>query len=235
MNIIVPFKKEVKFDQTLGDIVSISLEHEYNLNNSVLLGNFIISGSFKSHELSANKLDFNYTLPFELTLSEEIDESTLIFSVDNFTYEVLEGDILKVDIDYLVKAKELVRIDENIFEPDNEVMNLLNNDENDPLELLDRELENINEEKISINDIKDNDELIETNNSREVIDEAAILNFAKENSETFVTYKVHIVKEGETIETICTLHGKSESVLNEYNLGVAFNPGDKILIPEDDE
>lgn len=225
MNIIVPFTKEVKFDQTLGDVLSISLEHEFNFSNNILLGNFVVSGTYKTHELSANKLDFSHTLPFELSIREDIDESTLNFSIDNFTYEVLEGDILKVDIDYLVKAKELVR--EDIIFDEATIDDLFSNEE----ELLDL----ANDEPITKEVLEEPLEETVNTEDRAVIDENTILNFASENAESFVSYIVHTVKEGENIETICKLYSKNENDLIDYNIGIPFNPGDKILVPEDDE
>lgn len=229
MNCIVPFTKEVKFDSQLGDILSISLDHEYNVSNNVILGNFIISGTYKSHELSANALEFSYTLPFDLTLTTEIIEDSLKFTIDNFTYEVLDGDILKVDIDYLVKAIDNTR-EENLFEE------VLSND-NQPIEsffdvsvpqvIADDDLRSGTGNFISD---ESNDNL-----SRDVKSESTILNFASENEESFITYKMHIIKEGENLETLCKLYSKSEIELNEYNVKSKYDIGDKILVALDDE
>ena len=57
----------------------------------------------------------------------------------------------------------------------------------------------------------------------------------KNSDDTFVTYHIHIMKENETIESICTLYGTNTNYLNEYNDIQNVNVGDKILIPKVDE
>ncbi|MFI3261054.1 MAG: hypothetical protein R3Y13_05025 [bacterium] len=277
MNCIIPFTKDVKFGTPLGDIISISLEHEFNFSNNVILGNFIISGTFKTHELSANALDFNHILPFDLSLTEEIDESSINFSIDNFTYEVMENDILKINIDYLVKGKEIIRQVDNseieaIFDAvieEVEVESFLDTIIEESTEDVIAIEERINQEVIHVEEVVPVEDVIpvevisveesipveevipiDNRNTIEpkinVIEEIpiagnkefshdAILNFASNNEESFVSYKVHVIKEGETVDTLCSLYSKTETQLIEYNTGISFNPGDKILIPEDDE
>ncbi len=221
MNCIVPFSKDVKFSSALSDIVSISLEHEISLNDEVLLGNFVISGTYKTHELSANALDFEYTLPFELSLGSEIDEASLCFEIDNFTYSVLEGDTLRVNIDYLVKADEKLREITQLFDLPEEVKKITEKSE----------LNEVRAEETS--EVRSNDESVFDIGANAQKEE--ILKFASNNKETFISYKVHTVKEGETLETICKLYNKSESLIKEYNQGVTYIYGDKVLVPEDDE
>lgn len=237
MNCIVPFVKEVKFDSQLGDILSISLDHEYNVNKNVILGNFIVSGTYKSHELSANALEFSYTLPFDLTLTTSIIEESLKFSIDNFTYEVLDGDILKVEIDYLVKATDDLSRDEtdDIFE---EVIT----DVTESIEsIFDAQIPGLEEVREESTDLEVEENKVVTEEAEVITEdrnkksEATILNFASENEESFITYKMHIVKDGESLEGLCKLYGKSEIELSEYNQKSNYEVGDKILVALDDE
>lgn len=105
MNLIIPFEKVVKFDTPVSEISSISLEHEITKNEKEVLGNFIIKGTYKEYELSLNKKDFSFTLPFSVEIASNIDINTLDFTVDNFTYDLKDKD-LTVKIDYIVKADE---------------------------------------------------------------------------------------------------------------------------------
>ena len=41
----------------------MSLEHDYNVNEGVVLGNFYISGEYQVHPISINRDPFKYTLP----------------------------------------------------------------------------------------------------------------------------------------------------------------------------
>lgn len=241
MNCIVPFTKNIKFDTKLGDIISMSLEHEYNINEGVILGNFMISGTFKSHELSVNPLDFSHTIPFDLNLTEDIEEASLVFKIDNFTYEVIEDDYLKVDIDFMVSAntKEVVR--EEIFES---VPKELENIVFDNLDLLDdvssdEVFEEVINNKVDVKEevIVEEEEIVleDPTCDRVEVEESTILDFANKNEETFISYKVHCIKDGESIESICKLYSKQENELTSYNANIKFLTGDKIIIPEDEE
>ena len=57
-----------------------------------------------------------------------------------------------------------------------------------------------------------------------------ILNSTSKDDE-YVTYHVHIVKESETIESICKLYEVSSSLVNEYNDISNVSVGDKLIIP----
>jgi len=55
------------------------------------------------------------------------------------------------------------------------------------------------------------------------------------NEEKYTTYHIHILKEGETIETICTMYNSNLSILSEYNDLSNVQEGEKIIIPDNDE
>ncbi len=229
MNCIVPFTKNVDFKTNIGEVSSISLEHEYNVSENVVLGNFIIFGSYKTHEVSVNTENFSFTLPFDLSLKESVEESTLEFNIDNFTYEVIKPNTLKVDIDYIIKAEEKPEEKESIFEEE-------------PSNIKEVILEELREsEKGRDSDIfAEEIEVITNENSAEDVslineeNKSNILSFAKSNEDSYISYKVHLVKEEETIETLCKLYGKTEIELQSYNIDSKFLVGEKILIAEDE-
>ena len=51
----------------------------------------------------------------------------------------------------------------------------------------------------------------------------------------FTTYHIHMVKEGETVETICTMYNSNMNLLMDYNDLSNLTPGEKILIPTENE
>ena len=55
MQKIVPFKKDILFKTNIGEIVSISLDHELDINDNLITGKFIISGEYKMLITSDNK------------------------------------------------------------------------------------------------------------------------------------------------------------------------------------
>ena len=181
MNLIIPFEKVVKFDTPVSEISSISLEHEITKNEKEVLGNFIIKGTYKEYELSLNKKDFSFTLPFSVEIASNIDINTLDFTVDNFTYDLKEKD-LTVKIDYIVKADE--KKEEPTFEKTDRLP--------EPIDLIDErndaiELETKENPKT---DDKINDNMITT-----------VTGINAEND--YISYHIHIVKETEDIAFIC--------------------------------
>ncbi len=245
MNTKIPFTKDITFEKKVSEITSISLEHEINVEDSVLKGNFIVSGDYKSHEVSVNKEPFSYILPFEIELSRDIDTETIEFMIDDFTYEIIDNTDLRVNIDFniLASKKEIVEEPESIFEDASELFS--DNDE---------ERETINQE--NVNNLEDilNEEVVETKNEvlpQEVDDnlrdqvavqstikevsEDTIINSIKNTDDEYTTYHIHMVSDGETVETICTMYNSNLNILGEYNELGELNAGDKVIIPEKNE
>ncbi len=224
MNCIIPFTKDINFKTNIAKILSVSLEHEYTANPMEVLGNFTISGEYKVHEVSINKESFEYVLPFSVNLTKEIDINSVDFDIVNFTYEVVDDDTLRVNIEYSINAVELpeekeeVTIDELLDEIDEDVR---------------AKIEDVKEEK---EEIQEKEEVLETEN-RDITDEAkeTILNSINKDDNTYVTYHVHIMSETDTIESICLKYNVTESILKEYNDITTLGVKDKVIIPENYE
>lgn len=228
MNCIIPFTKDINFKTNIAKILSVSLEHEYTANPMEVLGNFTISGEYKVHEVSINKESFEYVLPFSVNLTKEIDINSVDFDIVNFTYEVVNDDTLRVNIEYSINAVELpeekeeVTIDELLDEIDEDVR---------------AEIEDVKEDvKEEKEEIQEKEEVLETEN-RDITDEAkeTILNSINKDDNTYVTYHVHIMSETDTIESICLKYNVTESILKEYNDLTTIGVKDKVIIPENYE
>ena len=255
MFIKIPFESEIEFKNNISEITKMSLEHDFNVNDGVVLGNFYISGEYRIHEVSVNTDEFKYTLPFTVELSDEINKDTVEFNIEDFTYEVKDGNILKVNIEYSLKAEQLEkeeiinstddifeRVDENELESELSFIDSFLEDNNEESKSLNNKEEVINNEEDDRKDEKENEKL-EEEKKEEIVkekrisneEEKTIMDTIKDSDDTFVTYRIHIVKENETIESICTLYNVSSSLVNEYNNTENITIGDKILIPEIDE
>jgi len=231
MNCKIPFTKDIEFEKKLHEITSISLEHEINIEDNSLNGNFIITGDFKSHEVSVNKEPFSYVLPFVIDLTEDIDTDTLEFMIDDFTYEVIENNILRVNIEFNVIAskKEIVEEEpkEELFRDASELLEepiveeVKNDDERNPIAVptLDSNdvIEKISEEKV------------------ESINEETIINSINGTDDGYATYHIHMVSDGESVETICTMYNSNLNILSEYNDLSELASGDKLIIPDKNE
>lgn len=239
MNCIIPFTKDIKFKTNIGEILSVSLEHEYTANNNEILGNFIITGEYKSHEVSVNKDKFEYVLPFSVDVSTRIDTDSVDFAVEDFTYEVVDNDILRVNIEYSINALELPKEE---LEEENEVSleTLLDEiderkEETEPV--LDEVIEpkeeiEVEEEKEVIEEKKE--EILEKDDRDDKAEET-IIDSIGDKEDVYVTYNIHIMQETDTIETICAKYNTSKNILEEYNDLNSIAVGDKIVIPEIDE
>lgn len=250
MNTKIPFSKDITFEKKVSEITSISLEHEIKVEDSVLKGNFIISGDYKSHEVSVNKEPFSYMLPFEIELSHDIDTETIEFMIDDFTYEIIDNTDLRVNIDFniLASKKEIIEEPESIFEDASELFSL-NNEEREAIES-----ENVNtleeileEEKLEepekiVSEIKNEEseqdireQVVIQEEVKESISEDTIINSIKNTDDEYTTYHIHMVSDGETVETICTMYNSNLNILGEYNELGELNAGDKVIIPEKNE
>ena len=234
MNCIIPFTKDIKFNTSISEILSISLEHEYTVNDEEILGNFIVTGEYKTHEVSINKEKFEYVLPFSVNITKKIDADSVDFAIEDFTYEIVGKDTLKVNIEYSIKALELP--EEEVFEPVEETRETFE----EILNSIDEEIEDQKKEEDNVDTLV-SDEREEVGEETSAVNEIttaeknAILESVNPAEETFVTYHIHVMKETDTIESICVKYNTTSNVLGEYNDLSTVAIGDKLIIPEVNE
>ena len=209
---VIPFTKEITFDNKISEITSISLEENYNCTEDTIDGEFIVSGDYKTHELSVNKESFSYKLPFSVDLTEKIIPDTLNFEITDFSYDILNDNILKVNIEFSFDAKR----DESTRDYASEVEELLNNDSLEEPKI---------EEKIEV----ENEDRLDKE------DENTIIDSIKEDDNEYITYHIHVVKESETVESICAMYKTNANLIAEYNDLNDFKVGEKLIIVEEDE
>ena len=114
-------------------------------------------------------------------------------------------------------------------------------------EIIDNETLSLNIE-IIIDDLYEKEIIMETDN-REVINEENETRNIKDESieekiesifdgldcnENYVTYKVHVMTENDTIESIIKNNNTKKTILEEYNNLNDIKIGDKIIIPSND-
>lgn len=219
MKNVIPFTKEIKFDSNISEITSISLEENYNCTCDTIDGEFIISGDYKSHELSVNKENFEYKLPFSVDLTEKIIPETLNFEITDFSYDILNDNTLKVNIEFKFDAE----LDESREELYTDVEEYINESIEEKNIIEDNTTEEVIEDKIIEEDRID------------LEDENTIIDSIKENDDEYMTYHIHIVKESETIESICALYNSNTNLLSEYNDLSEFKVGEKLIVVEENE
>ena len=75
-------------------------------------GNFIVSGEFRSHEVSINKEAFLYKLPFSVDVTDKIVKESVDLRLPILRMEILGDNLLKVNIEFMVTADEIEEIKE---------------------------------------------------------------------------------------------------------------------------
>lgn len=100
MNKIIPFNKDIKFNGSIGEVTSIALDDTLVFkDNYTISGDLIVRGSHKYNDFEE---DFSYNLPTQIAVDEKYDTSKAKISVDDFYYEIINDDILKVKIDLII-------------------------------------------------------------------------------------------------------------------------------------
>ena len=230
MKSIVPFTKEITFPTKIAEICSISLEHELNINASEIEGKFIVTGEYKSHEVSVNKEPFEYKLPFTLEVTENIIKDTIDFEITDFTYEIVHDSTLKVNIEFCVTASEKEEEEKEVEEVEEAEVEEISKEQEEIRESVMEEIHDmfLEEEKEEEQETPI-EERIDPNS------ETIILNSINEKENEFASYNIHVVGNNDSIESICAMYNTDEKTLKEYNNIENIQIGDKIIIPCIDE
>ena len=106
MKKIIPFNNVLSFDTDVKEITAISLEHKIKKESDTISGVFYITGEYKITEGNIEKEKFNFELPFDIALGSNYNLDTLIVDIDDFRYELIENNKLKVNIDLYIDGEE---------------------------------------------------------------------------------------------------------------------------------
>lgn len=254
MKQIIPFKKDLPFKTKVSDITSISLERKIEiLDGGIVTGTFYITGDYKMNEGSINREKFSFDLPFDITLDPRYDVNSVKADIEDFYYDVINEDTLKVNIDLYIEAEYLpdTSLDNNILteedKSDNEMNDVQKEDEpvgEDRNIMMESKSDSKNDENIEIEKEEDTSEKIKNDDAimndsdieRNDVDDFANDLFSNlDNTETYTTYYVYIVKEEDTMDKIISLYGVTKEDIENYNDITSIKPGDKVIIPKTSE
>ena len=230
---IVPYEKEIVFNTKIKEICSISLEYEANVLDEELSGDFILVGDYKIHELSVNKEPFKYRIPFSIELSDNIIRDSIKHDINNFTYEIIDDDTLKVNIEFNITyevVEDKIKEEEKLEKQENTL------EEKEVKEDSEESEERINIPTLDIPvDIIENKEEKEKEFTEANTPNNIILNNSLNTVNTYVTYHIHILDDGESIDSISLKYNIPIDVLKEYNDNIKWEKGSKVLIPENSD
>ena len=235
MKKIIPFTKDIKFNTKIYELSSISLENTLVVeDNNEIDGEFVVSGEYKMNDSSINTEPFIYGLPFNISLDESYITDTIKIDIDDFKYEIINEEILRVNIDVLVDGKINIVNDEEVveevIEPDviiearksvleDEKLNEYNN------------LPKVNVINEETNDLfKQDDTVIDVVSTKNKIATSIFENF-DDKDEKYISYHIHIIRENDNVDSICKKYNVSIDDLKEYNTLDNITLGNKIIIP----
>ena len=222
MKKIVPFKKDIEFDSNIAEISSISLEHTLKLKEENLVsGEFIISGTYKMTEASVNVDSFEYKLPFDISIDKKYDTKNIDVDINDFYYEVINNELLSISIEVVLDGLEEKA------------------QEKEEIRMTEEKLETLEENKEAVDTNEDLQPVSIAEDSEEVNREEdntvkSIFEGLDEN-ERYAVYKVHIVTENDTTESIITEYGVTRDDLEAYNDLSDLKIGDKLIIPSHED
>lgn len=195
----------------------IPLKKELNFNNNLA-------------EVTSISLEHNLNLENEHVLGELIIVGTYkindtSINVENFNFKIP----VDIEISSRYDTSNLkIDIDDFFYEVlDNNTLNVS----------IDISLDNLEEVKIENNEIKE-ENIIEDVKPFPIKEErissdevGSIFTNFDESKETYVTYKVCIVKEGDNIDSILLKYNITREILEQYNNLSEIKIGDKLIIP----
>lgn len=232
-------ERDFLFKDSIFEITSISVEHDEDINGSNLEGDFIISGDYRLHEISINKEDFSFKLPFTHEIRSNVNLDTVNLEITDFTYELNNNDELHVHIEYIVSGEQSLiefadekDLNEFLNKTDAEVVDLtedeprfkeVSKEETLDIPAEDSKKEEKEEPKEEIKEDKPSE--ISTNNIIGSINA----------DETYVKYHVHTVMQNDTLEGILDKYKITLTDLKKYNTFEALEVNMKLVIPENEE
>ena len=221
MKKIVPFNNVLTFNTDICEITAISLEHDIKKEEDAVSGVFYVSGEYKITDGQLDKEKFNFELPFDIALGNKYDPSTMDVDVDDFRYEQISKNELKVHIDLYIDG-EILNEEPKEETPEPTEPERVSITEN--LDLLDEILDN-KEEKLE-NDINIKNENANTNDN---------IFFGFNEEEQYVTYKVHRMEDNDTLDSVLEKYKVNKEELAKYNSLEDLHPGVKLIIPYNDK
>ena len=255
MKEIVSFSKEIEFKTMISKITSISLDHTLDVDNNNINGDFLVAGTYRMTSASQIDEEFSYKIPVDIEIDEKYITTDLIFDINDFTYEVLNEEILLVKIDLCldnleekiieainIEDEEIETIDfnedeeqeenrEEMFNNDIRVDEIVVIDEydkrNEELENLFKQIEV--EQKLEI-PVEEKEEDIETFKFDPTGNDSIFMNF-NNDAESYKAYHIHIVRDGDNIDSILTKYKTTKESLEEYNNINEIRVGTKIIVP----
>lgn len=229
MKKIIPFSKDLLFKTKIEEITSIALDNTLKLDNNIVSGEFLINGTYKIIQNGEVEEKFHYEIPVDITIDNKYNTSNCIISIDDFSYEIINEEYLRVNISVMlddldikddpIETIEINASDREIGLDEKEVNS----------QVIDNSIENSNINNIEIDvdsnvQVNSKDNNLETELLKDIVD-----------TKEYSIYRVYTLKEEDTIDKIVENYGINREILADYNDLDNLVVGSKIIIPSIDE
>lgn len=215
MNKKVNIEKTIDFSKSISDITAISLEHDLKfLDSENIEGNLMITGKYKTTLAAEIEEEFSYKIPVEITLTDSLDLESAKVDIDDFSYNVVEDKVLLCNV--------ILNIEGDIIEEERKC--------DDDLDTSDLDLPKIDNKIETLEEEKENEELVDNPREEVIEDNSSIFNIDS-SKETYGTFIVYIVRQNETINTIISKYNTTLEEIEKYNDLKDLSIGKKLIIP----
>lgn len=217
MKKLIPFQKDLSFDNKIHEISSISLEHTLKLNEgNQISGEFTVSGTYKLTEASINVDPFEYILPFSISIDKKYETKNINVDINDFYYELINNQILSINIEVVIDNLE--EKEETFVTKEKTVI------PNEPEDIREETTNEENQEETETVSKTENENTETTKSIFENLDE----------NERYAVYKVHVVTENDTVESILQKYQITKEELEAYNDLNDVQMGSKLIIKDNE-
>lgn len=221
MNKIIPFENTIKCDTSIYEITSISLDKDLSFREgSSISGEFEISGTYKMLDTDIKDYGFSKTIPIDVVIDEHYDTSNSTIEIDDFHYEIIDDDSIKIHIDLLLDGLEEIIPEQK----NHEILDIF------PEEVRINSTENVVSNE-TVQEIIDDIDAIDNDDSSDSINNNSLFTKFLDDDDTYSTYKVYIMREQDTLESILEKYNVKREDLEVYNDLENIHISDKIIIP----
>ena len=212
MHEIVSFTKDIEFKTMINKITSISLEHTLMLSGSdSIKGDFIVSGTYKMTAASQLENDFSYKIPVDIVMDDKYDLTNLVIDIDDFTYEVVDEEILRVNIDLLLDKLELKKVEE-VKEDEKE------KEEDNLVTLDDLFMESDTKEKLELDALDSHSEKEITDKADAIIKDEKASEENRDSEEKMTLNDVESVENEKEVQSIAVNSVDTENIKKEKTI-----------------
>lgn len=233
MKKVIPFSKEIAFQTKIKEITDIEITHNLEVtDNNTIEGSFLVNGEYRMSDASPLEEEFHYDLPFTIEVDGKYDLSEVKIKINDFYFEIMNEDILKVNVE--LELSEV--LEKDIIEEEAELLERCYDEEDNAQDSVIPSLETLSKEKVKIVEPIDIlDQVIpETLEIKPKVSNKSITDMfptINKEEDTFKSYYVYIVRENDTLDEILVKYKTTKEEVQQYNNLEELKIGSKLIIP----